>query len=138
MPVYQQLADVLREKIRAGELVPETALPAEDKLAQQYGVSRPAVRQALGVLRAEALIVTQRGEGTKVRTQPPRREIKVGPETKVWFRQPTPAERVDLRIDDGVGLVVIETEGEEPRLLPSDEVIITGKKTSRGSGGPES
>lgn len=127
MPVYQQLADVLRKKIATGELAPETALPAEDKLAQQYGVSRPAVRQALGVLRAEALIVTLRGEGTKVRRQPERRTLTIGSDTKVWFRQPTPAERVELRIDDGVGLAVVETEGEEPRLLPSDEVTITGQ-----------
>lgn len=128
MPVYMQLADVLREKIRKGELPPETVLPAENEMAAQHRVGRPAVRQALGILRAEALVVTMRGEGTKVRTQPERKELKIGPDAKVWFRQPTPTERVELRIDEGVGLAIVEVEGEEPRMLPADEVIITAKK----------
>lgn len=128
VPVYLQLADVLREKILSGELPPEAELPGEHDMAAQYKVGRPAVRQALGVLRAEALVVTARGEGTRVRTQPERKELKIGPDTKVWFRQPSPAERVEMRIDEGVGLVVVETEGQEPRTIPSDEVTITGKK----------
>lgn len=127
MPVYMQLADILREKIRTGELAPETVLPPEVEMATQYGVGRPAVRQALGVLRAEALVVTMRGEGTKVRTQPERRTLEIEPGTRVWFRQPTPTERVDMHIDEGVGLVVVE-KGEQAEMLPSDEVVITPKR----------
>lgn len=134
MPVYLQLADVLREKIRDGELQPGTELPGEHEMAKQYGVGRPAVRQALGVLRAEALVVTRRGEGTKVREQPDRSVLEIKPETKVWFRQPTPAERIDMRIDEGVGLVVVETEGEETRLLPADEIVIVAAKEPRRRG----
>lgn len=128
MPIYQQLADVLREEIRAGRLAPESVLPGENEMATQYGVGRPAVRQALAVLRAEALVITMRGEGTKVRTQPERKPLEIQPGTKVWFRQPTPTERVELRMDEGVGLVVVEKAGEQPELLPSDEVVITRKK----------
>ncbi|WP_204013928.1 GntR family transcriptional regulator [Sphaerimonospora thailandensis] len=127
VPVYQQLADILREKIHSGELQPGTVLPGEHDLARQYEISRPAVRQALGVLRAEALIVTLRGESTRVRHQPERQPLVIDATTRVWFRQPTPAERVELRIDEGVGLAVIETEGEPPRTLPADEVFITGR-----------
>lgn len=126
VPVYQQLADIMREQIRTGQLTPGTELPGENELAKQHDVGRPAVRQALAVLRAEALIVTVRGEGTRVRVQPERQTLEIGPETRVWFRQPTPAERVDLRIDEGVGLLVVETEGEPTRLLASDEVTIIG------------
>jgi DNA-binding FadR family transcriptional regulator len=41
-------------------LVPET------RLASQYGVGKDAIRDALGVLRAEGLVVTERGKPARV------------------------------------------------------------------------
>ena len=40
-PLYAQLADVLTEQIRAGELAPRRMIPSETTLAQTYGVNRP-------------------------------------------------------------------------------------------------
>ncbi|MEV0968539.1 GntR family transcriptional regulator [Microtetraspora glauca] len=126
-PVYLQLAHGLREMIRAGELAPGTVFPGEHEMATQYGVGREAVRKALGVLRAEGLVATKKGEGSQVRVQPERETLAIDSKTRVWFRQTTPEERITMGLDEGVGLVVVETEGVAPRLLPSDEVIITGK-----------
>ncbi|WP_187414215.1 GntR family transcriptional regulator [Nonomuraea sp. PA05] len=131
VPVYQQLADILRNQIRSGDLAPGTDLPGEFKLAEQYAVGREAARKALAVLRSEGLVATRRGEGSYVRTPRERQRIELGAADKVTIRMPTPAERVELDIDEGVALVVLARRGTEEKLLPSDEVVITGKREAQ-------
>lgn len=48
----------------AGEFGPGARLPAEDRLADEYGVSRPTVRKVLLRLRTEGYIVSRRGAGS--------------------------------------------------------------------------
>lgn len=67
VPLYAQLAEVLRGQIRAGELLPDRPVPSELTLQQTYGVSRDTVRHAFKVLREEGLVVTVRGKGTYVK-----------------------------------------------------------------------
>ena len=55
-PIYLQVADQLREEILAGRLAPGEALPTERDLAEQFGVSRTSVREALRVLQAQHLV----------------------------------------------------------------------------------
>lgn len=61
--VYQQLTD----KILGGELVPEQALPAERELAEQLGVNRGAVREALKRLQQAGLVAVRQGGHSVVR-----------------------------------------------------------------------
>jgi GntR family transcriptional regulator len=72
-PVYRQVADALREAIRAGELVAGQRLPSESELIDRYGVSRNSVRTAVGLLRIEGLVVTVQGRGSFVRARRPLR-----------------------------------------------------------------
>lgn len=65
MPLYYQLAERLREAVRDADVA--LALPAEHELCRRFRVSRSVVRQALGRLEAEGLIVRERGRGTFVR-----------------------------------------------------------------------
>jgi GntR family transcriptional repressor for pyruvate dehydrogenase complex len=51
--LYRQIADQLRALIEPGEFPPGHRLPAERELAQQLGVSRPSVREALIALEVE-------------------------------------------------------------------------------------
>lgn len=53
---YEQLAATLRERIHAGELQEGDRLPSEQVLAQQAGVSRSTVREALRTLQEAGLI----------------------------------------------------------------------------------
>lgn len=67
----RQVADVLRGQVLAGaftpgRLPPPGRLPAESCLAQEFGVSRNAVRDALDLLRAEGLVERVPGVGTVV------------------------------------------------------------------------
>lgn len=66
-PLSVQLANVLRAMIESGELEPRAPLPSESYLQQEHGVSRGTVRTAVGILRAEGLVVTIGGRGTFVR-----------------------------------------------------------------------
>jgi GntR family transcriptional regulator len=72
IPLYTQLADILRERIKSGELPPRSLLPSESYLQQEQGVSRGTVRMAISILRDEGLVVTISGRGTFVRERDPK------------------------------------------------------------------
>ncbi|WP_042174855.1 winged helix-turn-helix domain-containing protein [Streptomyces sp. NBRC 110035] len=52
----QRIADVLRERIRAGELRAGERLPTQAELAEEFGVERGVVRRALRVLADDGLL----------------------------------------------------------------------------------
>lgn len=56
-----RIASALRNAIVEGRLLVDQRLPSEQELAEQFGVSRPTVREALKRLAAQNLIRTQRG-----------------------------------------------------------------------------
>jgi GntR family transcriptional regulator, transcriptional repressor for pyruvate dehydrogenase complex len=55
------IATHLRRQIVRGELRPGETLPAESQLMEQFGVSRPTLREAFRILEAETLISVRRG-----------------------------------------------------------------------------
>lgn len=60
---YEQVYDQLRELIMRGALERGQRLPGEAALAQEFGVSRGTVREALRLLAAQNLIRTAKGAG---------------------------------------------------------------------------
>lgn len=70
VPVYEQVAAFLREKIQSGELGTLDPLPSETALSQTYGVGRDTIRHALAVLRDEGLVFTVAQRGTFVGPRP--------------------------------------------------------------------
>ena len=71
VPVYQQVASILRDLIRSGKLARDQALPSESYLVQQYGISRASARHAVAVLRDEGLVYTVPQRGTFVGSASP-------------------------------------------------------------------
>lgn len=67
-PPYMQVVAAVRAEIEAGEIRPGGRLDSYSRLADRYGVAVGTVRSAVGVLRAEGLIVSRHGKGTYVRT----------------------------------------------------------------------
>jgi GntR family transcriptional regulator len=67
LPLYAQLADVLRELINGEKLGPGSRLPSEPELVARYGVSRATSAKALDVLEREGLVQREQGRGTFVR-----------------------------------------------------------------------
>jgi GntR family transcriptional regulator len=66
LPYYVQLMRLLGGKIANGELSPGAQLPGEPELCNLYGISRTVVRQALGEMEQQNLIVRRKGKGTFV------------------------------------------------------------------------
>ena len=71
--LYQQIADQIRDLIDRGGFEAGTRLPPERDLAQQLGVSRPSLREALIALDVEGRVEVRSGSGVYVS------ELKSGP-----------------------------------------------------------
>jgi len=65
--LYRQIAEQLRTMIVSGEYAPGTRLPPERELAQQLGVSRPSVREALIALEVAGHVDIRIGSGIYAR-----------------------------------------------------------------------
>ncbi len=66
VPLYQQLADLLRRAMDTGAYPEQEKIPSEHELAQTYGIGRPTVRQATDLLVREGVLERRRGSGTYV------------------------------------------------------------------------
>lgn len=75
---YHRIVDDLRSAIVAGRLAPGDRLSSEWELAEQYQTSRPTVRRAVAVLKAEGLVITEQGRGAFVRPKPEVRLVVTG------------------------------------------------------------
>src|SRR5271169_2036253 len=62
--LYEQIVQQIEESILKGTLKPGDQLPAERELAQRFGVSRTAVREAVKALREKGLVEAYSGRGT--------------------------------------------------------------------------
>ncbi|MEV0581300.1 GntR family transcriptional regulator [Nonomuraea sp. NPDC050310] len=69
-PKYAQLIAELERRIDSGEYPPGSPLPSEHQLMAEFGMARPTVVKALGVLRDQGWIVTHQGKGRFVRGRP--------------------------------------------------------------------
>lgn len=64
--IYEQVWARIRADLRSGQFAPASRLPSERELAARFGVGRPAVREAIGALQNEGLVITRRNSGTYV------------------------------------------------------------------------
>lgn len=69
------IAADLRRQIVRGDLAEGAALPPETKLMQQFGVSRPTLREAIRILESERLISVRRGARGGARVHRPQLEV---------------------------------------------------------------
>lgn len=69
-PIYKQVARVIRERIKSGELRPKDPIPSESKMVAEYGIARDTARQAVALLRSEGWVITLPQRGSFVAEQP--------------------------------------------------------------------
>ncbi|MGW0435342.1 GntR family transcriptional regulator [Micromonospora sp. NPDC003197] len=70
-PKYLRVLNTLRGRIEDDTYPPGAALPSESQLCTEFGVSRPTVLKALGILKQDGWIESQQGRGSFVRGRPP-------------------------------------------------------------------
>jgi DNA-binding GntR family transcriptional regulator len=66
IPVYVQLADLLRGQIDRGEIPERRPIPSKRQLVQEHGIAQGTVERALAVLKAEGYLKTVMGRGMYV------------------------------------------------------------------------
>lgn len=68
----QDIADTLRDRIRTGDLKPGDRLPTQAVLAEEFGVERGTVRQALKTLQGDGLLANvSKGSPPRIAAEPP-------------------------------------------------------------------
>ena len=77
VPLYFQVAQHLEQLIESGDLATGTRLENEVDLAEQFGLSRPTMRRAIGYLVDRGLLVRKRGVGTQVVHAKARRQVEL-------------------------------------------------------------
>nr|MDT0660007.1 winged helix-turn-helix domain-containing protein [Micromonospora sp. DSM 115978] len=114
------MANLIRERIYAGEYQAGAPLPSEATLSQEHGVGRDAVRQALALLRTEGLVTTERGERSRVRAAPERAVVELPPGGRAIARMPHDPERIDRDLDEGVPVLEVRHPDGTTEIYPAD------------------
>lgn len=65
--IYEEVTEALQEIIRSGQLPPGSKLDSVQQLAENFQVSRSAIREALSALKAMGLVEMRQGEGTFIK-----------------------------------------------------------------------
>lgn len=65
--LYERVTEDLAEQILRGDFRIDERLPSERELAEQYGVSRPTIREAMIALEVDGLVEVCTGSGVYVR-----------------------------------------------------------------------
>jgi GntR family transcriptional regulator, trehalose operon transcriptional repressor len=63
---YQLIFNTIVDQIKSGEILPNTLLPSENELKDQYDTSRETIRKALNLLAQNGYIQKVRGKGSIV------------------------------------------------------------------------
>jgi len=77
VPLYIQLADLIREQIRNGEIKVGDKLPSETEMIDLYRLGRLTIRDALSILVNEGILEKHHGKGTFCRTNAVTQKFKV-------------------------------------------------------------
>lgn len=90
--LYEEIASELERRIHAGEYAPGDHLPSERKIMEEFGVGRPAVREALFALSKMGLVQIRSGE----------RAVVTNPTPDVLIQELSGAARSLMATKDGV------------------------------------
>lgn len=142
-PVYQQVADWLRQMIDSGELPSGAQLPTEKDLSERFGAARATVRQGLTVLVNDGLIRPSRPRGYFVRghelmyyrPQAEWRPHPTSPEMDRWMEEQTtlgrePSQKITVEIVKAPVRVATRLE------LGDDELVVARRRVRYLDGEP--
>lgn len=130
---YEEVCEILHEKIRAGKLKPGDRLDSVDYLAEQLQVSRSAVREALSALKAMGLIEIKQGSGTFVK-QFPEQKIDFPLSTSILAHKENVPHLLEIRKIIEVGTVVRAARNRTEEDIERLQSILEKMKIAQGDG----
>ena len=74
--LYEQVAQTVEQRIREDDIMPGAALPSEREMMREFGVGRPAVREALFHLQRMGLIELKAGARARVAAPTPKAVVE--------------------------------------------------------------
>ena len=113
--VSERVRDDIHSRIISGEIQPGSQLPAERSLADQFGVARTSVREAIQALVALG-VIERRGNRSYVVEQVPGSELPAADGGKKSMRSLLEARRV-------LELCLFELEGRDGKVLFEDSAV---------------
>lgn len=140
IPVYVQLADLIKNKIENGEIKPGEKLPSESEMVKEHGVARLTVREALSRLVNDGLVEKHHGKGTFCKNNLPPKNIDVILDMSDYYFIPFYMQSISNVLEqNNCNLVVYDNKNSPDEILKllerislsgSDGVILQGS-TSR-------
>jgi DNA-binding GntR family transcriptional regulator len=119
VPLYFQVAAQIEQAIADGELAPGERMPNEMTLADELGLSRPTMRQALQMLVDKGMLVRKRGVGTQVVKSQIRRPVELTSLNDDLVRTGQDPNTQVLSLQR---VAVDATKAAELRIKPGDDV----------------
>jgi DNA-binding LacI/PurR family transcriptional regulator len=119
VPLYLQVAQVIRKRVRTGTYRPECPLPSIRQLGKELGVTASIVHRAVRALERQGVVTTQHGKEMVLATEDPCRQAAI----LFGFIHPyTPEEEfnrsvlgfVNEAFEDRANLVVTRTSKNDP------------------------
>jgi GntR family transcriptional regulator len=118
VPLYIQVASVIRQRIETGYWQPGQKISTLEELEREFEVARVTVRQAIELLREEALLRCQQGRGTFVADEPP---------NKRWLKLAADWASLIEPIKDNVPKPIkVEAPPAAPELASGEGVLADG------------
>lgn len=115
--LYQQVAAAVAGGITAGRYEPGARLPSERDLAEEYGVSRPTVREAMIALEIRGLVEARPGSGIYVTHAPT--EAGPAPELDIGAFELTEARR----LFEGEACALAASIISDPELAELEDIL---------------
>lgn len=106
---YIQLASLFRRRIQAGQWAVGEQIPTVEELAEECGVARATIRQALDLLELEGLIARYRAKGTFV---------KARAQEQLWCEVATDWSGLLMSREGAVIEVLSDEHGKQPQQVP--------------------
>ncbi len=118
VPLYVQLASVMRQRIETGHWSEGDKISTIEELESEFGVARVTVRQAIEMLREEGLLDAQQGRGTFVSGKP---------KDKHWLNLANDFESiVDSLKNNVIKRVHVQENADPPELRNGEGQLASG------------
>lgn len=119
IPIYLQLADLIREQIELGELQPGDMAPSEMQLRDEHNVSRATAAKALDHLAALGFVRRRPGIGSVIEYRPGPKTLEVRPGTIIRARLQPPGS------SGALVLLSVTPPGEDEQTFDAAAVIVS-------------
>lgn len=140
IPLYLQLAQIIRDDIESGVIKPGEKLPSEPELIKKFGVARMTIRNALSELVNEGLIEKHHGKGSFCKSSFSKKNIDVLLDMSDHYFLPYNLQSICTVLEEnGCNLIAGDTKNSNTEIVKlinliakrdSDGVIIQGSPAS--------